>query len=50
MSHTVHHRKPGAPRKPGKGHIPEGRIVAAFRRGHFEDLPAFEPTANRRTR
>lgn len=51
MSDTRHHRKPGATRKPGKGHLPNDRT-----RDHLRDprkwdtLGSFEPISQRRTR
>ena len=54
MSRTLHHRKPGTPRTPAKRPIPRAHHDAPFTRavrsGDWEDLPTFEPSANRRTR
>lgn len=53
MSDTMHHRKPGTPRRPRKGYIAEGRTGTALRRAMFagdDTLGTFEPTSTRRTR
>lgn len=53
MSHTVHHRKPGTPRKPAKRHLAHGRADAQLRISMLsgdDTIGTFEPTSMRRTR
>lgn len=50
MSDTAHHRKPGTPKRPGKGHLPRDTWTTTVRHGRFDDLSTFEPVHVRRTR
>lgn len=52
MSDTLHHRKPGTPRRPSKRYIPQGRQTSHLRNRRYDEdtFPSFEPTHLRRTR
>lgn len=54
MSRTLHHRKPGEPRRIGKRQISrahyEAPVTRAVRSGDWDDLPTYEPIESRRTR